>query len=142
MRRFTAGLLVLVGAGLAGCSSDADSGTTTAASASAADVCRSADALRASLTALGDVHVAQNGTAALQEAWTTMLDDWGQLKKAAAERYSDQIDGVQADADAVRSAVETAQQNPSGNALAQAASAVGLFVQDAGARVKDVSSAC
>ena len=133
---------VVVGAGIASCSSDGYGGSTEAATSSAADVCAAADDFRASLTALGDVQVVQEGTDAVQEAWTTVQDDWAQLAKVAGEEYADQVDRVEADAGAVQSAVETTQEESTAETLAAVAGAVGLFLQDANALVDEVSSRC
>jgi hypothetical protein len=86
--------------------------------------------------------VAQEGTDAVKVAWTTVEDDWAQLADDAGSRYADQVDGVQADADAVTSAVDTAGADPSAQTLGAAATAVGAFLQDAGALVDEVSSTC
>jgi hypothetical protein len=69
-------------------------------------------------------------------------DDWAQLSKDAGARYADQVDRVQADADAVQSAVETAQAGASAQTLAGVAASVGVFLQDADALIKEVSSTC
>jgi hypothetical protein len=145
MRNWAAGVAgivaVVVGAGLAACSEGYPE-SPTAATSSAADGCESADDLRASLTALGDVQVVQEGTDAVQEAWTTVQDDWAQLAKVAGEEYADQVDRVEADAGAVQSAVETTQEESTAETLAAVAGAVGLFLQDANALVDEVSSRC
>ncbi|WP_457003110.1 hypothetical protein [Geodermatophilus sp. SYSU D00814] len=137
----TAVVAVVVGAGLASCSSDAESGTA-AGTTPAPDVCGSADALRTSLAALGDVQVVQQGTGALEEAWATVQDDWARFADAARAEYRDEVDGVQADADAVGDAVDAAQGSPSADTLGAAATAVGTFLQGAGALVDETSSTC
>ena len=143
MRRCVAGVMtLLVGSGLAACSSDADTGSSAAATSSAADVCASADALRASLTTLADVQVVEQGTDAVQQAWTPVQDDWAQLAEDAGDQYADQVDRVEADAGAVQSAVETTQEESTAETLAAVAGAVGLFLQDANALVDEVSSRC
>ena len=142
MRKWLTGfVVVVVGAGLASCSSDADSDSSAAAESSA-DVCASADSLRASLTELGDVQVVQDGTDAVQEAWATVQDDWSQLAEDARGEYRDQVDGVEADAGAVQAAIETTQEEATAQTLADVAAAVGVFLQDAGALVEEVSSTC
>ena len=147
MRTFVAGVVtVLLGAGLAACSSDggtdSSAATTSAATSSAADACASADALRTSLTALGDVQVVQQGTDALADAWSTVQDAWAQLADDAKAQYSDEVDDVQADADAVESALDSAQNDPTAQTLGAAAAAVGVFLQDAGALTDKVESTC
>ena len=142
MRTSAAGLLTLAVAGaLSACSSYADT-TQSAATSSSADVCGSADDLRASMSALGDVQVVQEGTDAVQQAWTTVQDDWAQLSDDAGDRYADQVDRVEADAGAVQSAVETTQEEATAQTLAAVAGAVGVFLRDAGALVDEVSSTC
>ena len=142
MRNWAAGVVaVVVGAGLAACSEGYPQ-SPSAATSSTADVCGSADDLRASLTALGDVQVVQEGTDAVQQAWTTVQDDWAQLAEDAGDRYADQVDQVEAEAGAVQSAVETTQEESSAETVAAVAAAVGVFLQDAGELVDEVSSAC
>ena len=132
---------VVVGVGLASCSSGSDSGTAAATSSRPA-VCSSADDLRTSLSALQDVKVVEDGTDALNEAWTTVRSDWAQLADDARGQYAEQVDGVQADADTVQAAVDQARAAPSAQTLGSAASAVALFLQDAGALVDQVRSTC
>ena len=126
---------VVLGAGLCACSSDPEADT-------AADVCASADAFRASLTELGDVQVVQEGTDAVQETWTTVQDDWAQLAEDAGDRYAEQVDRVEAAAGAVRSTVETTQEEATTQTLGDVAAAVDVFLQDAQALVEEVSSTC
>ena len=118
------------------------SAPSSAATSSAAEICASADRLRASLAALGDIQVLKEGTDAVQQKWTTVQDDWAQLSKEAGDRYAAQVDRVQADADAVQSAVRTTQQQSTPQTLTGVATAVGVFLQDAGALVQAVSSTC
>jgi hypothetical protein len=132
---------VVVGVGLTSCSSGSSSGTA-AATSSGPDVCASADDLRTSLSALQDVKVVEDGTDALDEAWTTVRSDWAQLADDARGQYAEQVDGVQADADTVQAAVDQARAAPSAQTLGSAASAVALFLQDAGALVDQVRSTC
>ena len=128
-------------AGMSACSSY--SGTASSSSTSSTpDVCASADALRSSLAALGDVQVVQQGTDAVQKAWTTVQHDWSQLAAAAGDRYSDQVDKVEADAGAVQSAVESTQEEATPQTLAAVATSIGAFLQEAGALVSEVRSSC
>jgi hypothetical protein len=94
------------------------------------------------LTTLADVQVVEQGTDAVQQAWTTVQDDWGQLAEDAGDQYADQVDRVEADGGAVQSAIETTQEDPSGEALREVAAAVRVFLQDAGALVDEVKSTC
>jgi len=139
MRTWAVGVVVvLIGAGLSSCSSDPESGTASAEP----DVCASADALRGSLSDLGDVQVVQEGTDAVQQAWTTVQDDWSELAEAAGDRFADQVDDVEAAAGAVQSSVETTQEEATAQTLGDVAAAVGAFVQDAGSLVDEVTSTC
>jgi hypothetical protein len=133
---------VAVGAALSACSSSGGTSSSAAATSSAPDVCASADDFRASLSSLADVQVVQQGTDSLQEAWTTVEDDWARLADGARSQYADEVDGVQSDADDVSSALDAAAQDPSAQSLAATAAAVGVFVQNAGALVDEVSSTC
>lgn len=157
MRTYVSGVVtVLVAVGIAGCSSDSGGGssaaTTSAATSSTAtsstaasstgDLCASADAMRSSLTALGDVQVVQNGVDALSDAWTTAQGAWAQLADDAKAQYSDEVDSVQTDADAVQSALDAAQNDPNAQTLGDAATAVAAFLQDAGALTDEVESTC
>jgi hypothetical protein len=142
MRKCIVGVVaVFVGAGLAACSSDPGT-ESSAATPSTADVCTSVDALRGSLTALGQVRVVQDGTAALADAWTTVTEAWTRLSDDASAEYADEVAGVQAAADTVQSALDSAQAEPSAQALGDAAAAVGVFLQDAGALADEVESTC
>jgi hypothetical protein len=142
MRKYAVGAVaVVLGVGLPACSSDAGAGSSAAAPSSA-DVCASADALRGSLTALGQVPVVQEGTDALAAAWTAVEEDWAQLADDASTQYAEDVDGVQAAADAVRSALDEAQGQPSAQTLGAAAAAVGVFLQGAGALADEVGSTC
>jgi hypothetical protein len=142
--RIRSAAVLVVAAALSACSSygGTSSSTSAAGTSSAPDLCASADDFRASLSSLADVQVVQEGTDSLQSAWTTVEDDWAGLADGARSRYSDEVDGVQADADAVGSALDSAVQDPSAQALGAAAAAVGVFVQNASALVDEVSSTC
>jgi hypothetical protein len=140
MRRCRAGIVSLVAAaGLAACSSDPG---TEASATPTPDPCASADALRESLTALGDVQVVQDGTDGLQEAWTAVQDDWDQLAEDAGDQYGDQADEVRAAADDVRSALDSAQDDASAQTLADVAASVGVFLQLADSFAEEVGSEC
>ena len=135
-----AGLLV---AGVAGCSS---SGSSSSAAASAAapstpDVCASADRLRTSLEGLGDVQV-RDGTADLEQSWSTVQDDWAQFEEDARAQHADRVDEVKTAADAVGEALSAAQDDPSVATLTGAGAAVSAFVSQAGALLDEVGSTC
>jgi hypothetical protein len=136
-----AGAILVMGVGLVSCSSDADPGTAATA-ATGPDVCASADDLRTSLAALREVRVVQEGTGALEVAWSTVQDDWAQFADAARAEYRAEVDSVQVEADAVGDAVDTAQGSPSADTLGAAATAVGAFLQAAEALVDEASSTC
>jgi hypothetical protein len=139
-RAAAVGTVILL-AGLSGCSSSSD-GETAAATSSGAAVCASADDLRGSLAALGDVQVVQQGTDALDQAWTTVQDDWARFADDARAQHADEVDGVQADADAVQAAVDTARADPGAGTLGTLASEVQTFLKDAGALVDEVRATC
>ena len=136
MRTYVVVVTAVLGAALSACSSDAEPEPEVAA------VCTAADAVRSSLTELGDVQVVEDGVDALASAWTAVEDAWAQLADDARAEYGDQVDGVQAAADGVESALDSAQDNPSAATLGTAAAAVGVFRQDAGALVDEVRSTC
>ncbi|MGK5113951.1 MULTISPECIES: hypothetical protein [unclassified Geodermatophilus] len=139
--RVAAVATVVVGVGLTACSSDSESGTS-AATATTPSVCDSADDLRTSLAQLRDVQVVQEGTGALEEAWATVQDAWDQFADAARTEYSDDVDRVQASADGVQDALDEAQDTPSAATLSTAATATGLFLQDADALVDETEATC
>jgi hypothetical protein len=141
MRTWVVGVVIMVvGVWLSACSSDAQ--PSAAGTSAASDICGSAEDLRGSLSALGDVQVTQEGTSALENAWTTVQDDWAQLADDARERYAGQVGSVQTAADAVQAAMDTALADPSAQALRGAAAAIGVFVQEAGALTDEVGSTC
>jgi hypothetical protein len=139
-RAAAVGTVILL-AGLSGCSSSSD-GETAAATSSDAAVCASADDLRGSLAALGDVQVVQQGTDALDQAWTTVQDDWARFADDARAQHADEVDGVQADVGAVQAAVDTARADPNAGTLGTLASEVRTFLQHAGALVDEVRATC
>jgi hypothetical protein len=139
-RAAAVGTVILL-AGLSGCSSSSD-GETAAATSSDAAVCASADDLRGSLAALGDVQVVQQGTDALDQAWTTVQDDWARFADDARAQHADEVDGVQADVGAVQAAVDTARADPNAGTLGTLASEVQTFLKDAGALVDEVRATC
>jgi hypothetical protein len=142
MRKSVVGLVaVVLGAGLPGCSSDPGT-SSSAAAPTTADVCASADDLRGSLTALGQVEVVREGADALAAAWTAVKADWAQLAEDASTEYADDVDGVQAAADAVQAALDDARSQPSAQTLGNAADTVRVFLQDAGALTDEVGSTC
>ena len=142
MRKSVVGVVaVVLGAGLPGCSSDAET-RSSAAAPSTADVCASADDLRGSLTALGQVEVVQDGADALAAAWTAVKADWAQLADDASTEYADDVDGVQAAADDVQAALDDARSQPSAQTLGNAADTVRVFLRDAGALTDEVGSTC
>jgi hypothetical protein len=142
MSRAAAVGIVFFLAGLSGCSSSSDDGGTAAATSSSAAVCASADDLRGSLAALGDVQVVQQGTDALDQAWTTVQDDWARFADDARAQHADEVDGVQADVGAVQAAVDTARADPNAGTLGTLASEVQTFLKDAGALVDEVRATC
>src|SRR3712207_1981186 len=69
MRRRAAVLAVALTGVLTSCSSEGEPGGAATATP---EVCASAEQFEASLNGLGDVQVLENGTAALEEAWTAV----------------------------------------------------------------------
>ena len=143
MSRFVpAAAAVVVGIGLASCSSEPDSGTS-AATSSGPGLCDAGEDLRTSLAELQDIQVSQQGTAAaLEEGWASIQHSWAQFAEAAQAEYADEVDDVQAASEAVDDAVDEMQETPSADTLRAATSALGVFLQDAGALVDDTSSTC
>jgi hypothetical protein len=156
MRRRWAGLVAVVATvALAACSSDegnapsassdssaSTTATTTTATTTAADACAAADTLRGSLGALRDVQIVQDGIGAAESAWATVQEDWAAFADAARGQYADQVDGVQAAADDVTSALDRARTDTSAATLSDAATSVGAYLQQADALVEEVGSAC
>ena len=147
MRRAAASVVAGVGClavALSACSSDGSSSAapSTASTSTTPAVCASADAFRSSLSSLADVQVVQQGTDSVKAAWSRVQDDWGQFADDARAKYSGDVDGVQADADAAGSAIDAAVSDPSAQTLAAAGTAVTAFVQKAGALVDEVRSTC
>jgi len=138
---------VLTGAVLAACSdsgsdSSASSGTSASGTSSSAAVCDSADDLRTSLAALGDVDVVSQGTDALQQAFATVRTDLSDLGDQARGQFSGEVTAAEAAADDVQEALDAALAAPSAQTLGAAATAVGGLVTDAGALVTAVTSTC
>ena len=140
-RRCAAGIgAVVVAVAITACSgSDASS---SAAASSSAVVCDAADELRTSLDALSDVQPVEDGTDAVRQAFASVKTDLAQLGTDARDEYAGEVDRVQADADAVQTAVDTAQGAPSAQTLGAVRSAVEVLVRDAGALVDEVSTSC
>lgn len=133
---------VVVMTWLSGCSSGSDPESAAAPSSSSA-VCSSADDLRGSLAALGDVQLTQQGAAdELDQAWQAVQDDWDTFAGQARAEHAGAVDGTQADADAVQAAVDSARSDPSAATLGVLASAVGTFLTDAGDLVDEVGTTC
>jgi len=105
-------------------------------------MCEAADDLQTSLAALSDVQPVEQGTDAVREAFASVKSDLSQLGTTARDEYADEGDRVQADADAVQTAVDTAQGAPSRETLGAVASAVEVLVRDAGAFVDEVRASC
>jgi hypothetical protein len=156
MRRRAAGVLAVVLVwGVAACSSDGDPGTaasaTPGATASSApgatasatpDVCASADELRTSIDGLRDVQVVEDGTAALEQVWTTVQDDWAQLGADLRETHAERVASVQSAAEGVRDALAEAQGAPSAAALRDVGAGIAAFVTDARALLDEVGTTC
>jgi hypothetical protein len=122
-----------------GCSSSDDSSSD---GSSSAELCSSADDLRSSLSDMGDVQVAADGTDALRQAFTEVGDDVARLADDAQDQFSDQVSGVESATADVAAAIRSLGSDPSAAALGTVGTAVQALVQDAGVLVDDVSSSC
>jgi hypothetical protein len=129
-------LAVVAGLALGGCSSSSSSGSD------GTDLCGSADALRSSIGDLQDVQVVQDGTEALQQAFSKVGDDVDRLVDDAGKQYSGQVDKVKSSVGEVRTAIDSLGASPTTATLTAAGTAVRTLVQDAGVLLDDVSSSC
>jgi hypothetical protein len=109
---------------------------------SGSDVCGSADALRTSVGDLEDVQIAQDGTAALQQAFSKVGDDVDRLVNDAHDQYSGQVADVQSAMGELGTALDSLGSAPTAATLGAAGAAARTLVQDAGALVDAVSSSC
>jgi ABC-type Zn uptake system ZnuABC Zn-binding protein ZnuA len=139
-RFFTLLLVVGVGAVTAGCSSDSTS--SSAESSAPPAVCSSTEALQASVADLEDVQVVENGTAALQEAVTSVRSALQEVVDDATSEYATQVDGLQASFDALQTAAGTALDTPSAASLSGVTSSAGALADDVSAFAQDVASTC
>lgn len=141
MTRFLTLLLVVgVGAVTAGCSSD---GTRSSAESSAPPaVCSSTEGLQASVADLEDVQVVENGTAALQDAVTSVRSALQEVVDDATSEYATQVDDLQASFDAVQTAAGAALDAPSAATLNTVKSSVSALTNDVRSFADDVATTC
>ena len=129
--RLTAALatLALTAALVAGC---ADEGETAA-------VCDDVDALRASVSSLEELNLREGDTLSdLTGVLDQIRSDVRQLADDASSEYADEVDAVQADANALGASVDAAVLAPSVTALSTVADDVrslGATFEDLGAAV-------
>jgi hypothetical protein len=135
-RARTFGALAAVAALAVGGCSSSDSGS------SSSDVCGSADALRSSVADLKDVQVAQDGTAALQQAFSKVGDDVDRLVDDAHDQYSGQVADVKSAMGELRTALDSLGSAPTAATLGAAGAAARTVVENAGVLVDDVRSSC
>jgi hypothetical protein len=109
---------------------------------SGSNICGSADALRSSIGDLKDVQVAQDGTAALQQAFSKVGDDVDRLVNDAHDRYSGQVADVKSAMGELGTALDSLGSSPTAATLTAAGSAARTLVASAGVLVDDVSSSC
>jgi hypothetical protein len=141
MTRFFAALLVVgVGAVTAGCSSDGTS--PSAESSTPPAVCSSTEELQASVADLEDVQVVENGTAALQEAVTSVRSSLQEVADDATSEYAAQVDGLQASFEALQAAAGAALDAPSAATLNTVTSSVSALANDVRGFADDVASTC
>lgn len=143
----TAGLAACGTSGSSGSASNSHSSPATAPASSSAPtasaaLCRAADDLRTSLTALQQVDVVQQGTDALTQAFAQVKTDLTALTDAARSQYAQQIQQVKTDSAALQAAVDQAKATPSTQTVGAVATAARTLVQDAQALLATVSASC
>ncbi|MGY1753480.1 hypothetical protein [Blastococcus sp. SYSU D01042] len=130
---------------VSGCSDESSaesSAESSSSSSSDEDVCASADALRSSIGELDDVQVAENGTAALQEAVSEVGDDVEQLADEARREHTDQVGDVEVAFREVVTAVEELATSPSAAAVSDVGTALRTLGGDVAVLLDDVGSSC
>lgn len=152
-RRILATLVAVLAAGVTACgtsgSSTSNAGSSAgspsssaAASTASTDLCQAADDVRASLSALQEVDVVQQGTDALSQAYAQVKSDLSTLTGAAKTRYGPQVQQVKADADALQAAIDQAKADPSAQTTSAVGTAARTLAQDTQALLTAVSSSC
>jgi hypothetical protein len=127
--------LLVVGLALAACGDDDDDGAQAAASSDSGgtDVCAARDELAASLDALDELAVVEDGTNALDDALAAVDEALEALGGAVRQDLSDEVDGVQAAFDDLQTAVAGLDEQPSaGDAVASVSAAVTDLAEAAG----------
>ena len=130
-------------------SSNSDAASSTRATSAAASgptasapVCRAADDVRASLSDLQGIDVVQQGTAAVQQAFTQVKSDLAALSDAARGQHAEQVQQVKTDTDAVQAALDQATANPNAQTVGAVATAGRTLAQDTQALLAAVGSSC
>lgn len=145
----TLGAAVLLAAtGLAGCSSDATTASSSSsapasASASASTaVCADADALQASVNALIDTKVIQEGTSAVQTRFATVQSDAQTLIATAKDEFAPETSALESSLTALQTAVQGLTDSPSAADAAAVAAALGPVKDSAQELVDAVKGTC
>jgi hypothetical protein len=147
----TAALLIAAGLALTACGNNQQStsapstsaGPASGTASSGSPACASADALRQSVAHLKDVDVRSSGDIpALQSALGQVRTDVGQLAQTAKGQFTAQVDQVQANIAAVRTALDAAVASPANRTPGAVTSSVDTLVHDADALADKVRQGC
>lgn len=122
-------------------SSNSAPASSSGPTASAA-LCTAAGDLRASLTALQQVDVVQQGIDALAQAAARVASDLTALAHTARNQFTEEIQQVTTDSAALRAAIDQAKASPSAQTLGAAATAARTLVQDGQSLLATVSAPC
>jgi hypothetical protein len=145
-RGFLAVLLVVGGVAATTACSDASepsaAPSSEAAPSTEAAVCASAEDLQQSVVALQDVRVADEGVDALEAAFASVTSAAGQLADDARDQHAEQVDRLEADVTALRSAVDSARQDPTAETLQVVSAGIDDLAADAGVLVNSVGTSC
>ena len=115
--------VVLLLAPVAGCSDDTTdsdtSSTATSTESATADVCSDVDTVKASLQALADTDVAQEGTNTLKERFATLQSDLQTLWGSAQAEAAPETDAVKAATAQLKDVLAGVKDSPTAADLAQ-----------------------
>jgi hypothetical protein len=123
----------------AGCSSENPS---SSAESTTPAVCSSTDALQAAMSDLRDVQVVEDGTAALEDAVTSVRSALQDVVDDATSQYGTQVEGLQASFDALQAAAGAALDMPSAATLNAVTASVTALETDVSSFADDVASTC
>lgn len=145
----TLGAAVLLAAtGLAGCSSDSttasssSSAPATASASASTAVCADADALQASVNALVNTKVIQEGTSAVQTRFATVQSDAQNLIATAKDEFAPETSALESSLTALQTAVQGLTDSPSAADAAAVAAALGPVKNSAQELVDAVKGTC